>query len=144
MRIRESIVVSKPLEETFAYVSDFSHAAEWDPGIAESRRLGGGPLEVGTEYDVVALFRGNRVPFRYRTTAFEQDRRVLLEGEGGKAVSTDEITFERAGEGTRIVYDAELRMKGIYRLAEPFLGGTMRSLGAKALAGLKATLDGAR
>jgi dehydrogenase/reductase SDR family member 12 len=144
MRVREVIEVRAPLEEAFAYVADFSTAAEWDPGIVQSRRVNNGPPSAGATYDVIALFRGNRVPFRYAVREYEENRRILIVGEGAKARSTDEILFEPTEGGTRIVYDATLEMKGLYRLAGPFVGAEFQKMGAKALAGLKSRLDAAR
>lgn len=143
MVVREVIEVSRPLAEAFAYVADFETAAEWDPGIVESRRTSGGPVGIGTTYAVVAEFRGKRQDFRYRVTEYVEGRRLVLEGEGEKARSVDTIVFEPAGSGTRITYEADFSLKGVYRLAEPFLGATFRALAAKALAGLHAKLDSA-
>jgi len=140
MVVREVIEVSRPLAEAFAYVADFETAAEWDPGIVESRRTSEGPVGVGTTYDVVAEFRGRHQLFRYRVTEYVEGERLVLDGEGARASSLDTIVFEPTAAGTRISYEAEFHLKGVYRLAEPFLGGTFRALGAKALAGLKKTL----
>lgn len=137
---REVIEVARPLDEAFAYVADFSTAAEWDPGIVESRRSGGQD-GVGARYDVVAEFRGKRIPFTYVVTAYEPNRSIVLHGEGDKATSDDTITFAPNGDGTRIAYEADLRLKGVLRLAEPFLRGTVAELGRNALAGLRAELD---
>jgi len=62
-------------------------------------------------------------------------------GEGKKARSVDEIGFEPAGRGTRIVYVADIRLKGIARVAEPLLAPTMNRMADDALAGLKSVLD---
>lgn len=140
-RFRE--VVETPLgrDAAFAYVADFTTAAEWDPGILESRAVDAGEPRVGSRYDVVSDFRGRRVPLRYEIRELEASRRIVIHGEADKAVSDDVILLEPAGEGTRVTYEAELRMKGAWRLAEPFLGGTFAEMGRAALAGLKAELD---
>jgi hypothetical protein len=122
-------------------VADFETAADWDPGILESRRTSEGPVGVGTTYDVVAEFRGKHQLFRYRVTEYVDGERLVLDGEGDKARSVDTIVFAATPGGTRITYEADFRLKGVYRLAEPFLGGTFRKLAAKALGGLKAKLD---
>jgi hypothetical protein len=140
----KSIEVAAPLEETFRYVADFTTAAEWDPGIAESRRVNNGPPGVGATWDVVALLRGSRVPFRYQITEYLENQRIMLVGQGAKARSVDEIRFQPSAGGTRIDYRAELKMKGFSRITEPFLGGSVGALGAQALAGLKAKLDAGR
>ena len=143
MRYRESIEVAAPVEESFAYVADFANAAEWDPGLKESRRLDAGPLRVGSSFHIVAVTRGKEQAFRYAITELEPPARVVIEGSGEKATSRDVVTFEAAAAGgTRITYDLDLRLKGARRLAEPFLGGFVRKLGDSALAGLKRALDG--
>ena len=91
-----------------------------------------------------SAFRGKTVPFTYTVTAFEQDRRIVLDGVGEKATSLDTIVFEPAGDGgTRIAYTADFRLKGVLRLAEPFLGRTFTTLAQHALAGLEARLGDA-
>ena len=136
MVVTEVIEVPRSPAESFAYVADFTTVAEWDPGIHASRRVSGDG-GVGTTYDVQAEFRGKSVPFRYTVTSFEQDRRVVLDGVGEKATSLDTIEFEPAGDGgTRITYTADFKLKGVLRIAEPFLGRTFRNLAHDALEGL--------
>jgi carbon monoxide dehydrogenase subunit G len=140
VRLRKEIDIARPLGEVFAYVADFSNGAEWDPGIVEATKLTDGPVREGSEFDIVALFRGKRQRFHYVVTALEENRRVVLSGDGKRARSVDEITFAQAGPGTRITYAADIRLKGPFRLAEPLLTRTMSKLGDAALAGLKSVL----
>ena len=141
MRISEQIEVGRDAPDAFRYVSEFANAAAWDPGIAESRKLTDGPVRVGTEYDVVALFRGKRQRFRYRVTELNDGRRIVLEGDGDKATSVDEIVVEPSGAGSRITYTADIKLKGLRRIAEPLLRPMLKKTADEALAGLKRTLD---
>lgn len=129
-----------PAGAAFAYLSDFANAAEWDPGIAEARRLTPAPTEVGSRFEVVALFRGRRQRFEYVVTELEDGSRIALRGEGEKALSDDVVTVAAGVTGTRVTYEADLRLKGVYRLAEPFLRSTFRQMGDDALEGLAAHL----
>jgi carbon monoxide dehydrogenase subunit G len=139
--VREVIQVARPPAEAFAYVADFTTAAEWDPGIVSSKRVAGDGGR-GSSYEVVAEFRGKRLPFTYTVTELEPGRRIVLDGRGEKARSVDTILVEGLADGgSRITYEAEFTLNGVFRLATPFLGGTFREMGAKALAGLKAALD---
>ena len=140
MVVSEVIEVMRSVEESFAYVADFVTVAEWDPGIHESRRVSGDG-GVGTVYEVQAEFRGKRMPFTYTVTAFEENRRIVLDGVGEKATSIDTIVFEASGDGgTRITYSADFKLRGLLRVAEPFLGSTFRALARKALVGLESRL----
>jgi len=144
MVVTEVIEVPRSLEESFAYVARFTAVVEWDPGIHSSRRPSGDG-GVGTLHEVQAEFRGKTMPCIYTVTALEQNRRIVLDGVGEKATSFDTIAFDRAGDGsTRITYTADLEFKGVLRLAEPFLGGTFKTLAREALAGLAAKLGAER
>jgi carbon monoxide dehydrogenase subunit G len=144
MRYHRELEVPRDPEATFAYLSDFSSSAEWDPGIAEARRLTPAPTAVGSRFEVIALFRGKRQRFEYVVTSYDGGRRIALHGEGEKAVSDDMITVTAgAGGGSRVAYDADIRLKGVLRVAEPLLGSTFRRMGDDALDGLAAKLGAA-
>lgn len=140
VRYRREIEVATEADATFAYLSDFANAAEWDPGFAEAKRLTPAPTAVGSP-EVIALFRGKRHRFEYVVTEFEEGRRVALRGEGEKALSDDVITVAAHEHGTRVVYGADLRLKGVYRVAEPFLGSMVERMGDAALDGLAGRLS---
>lgn len=139
--LNEHVSVSRDIDEAFAYTADFSHIADWDPGIARSGKRGDGPVEVGTEFDVVAVFGGREVPMVYTITEFDPPNRVVLEGKGDQLDAIDTITFAVTDDGTRIDYSAELTFHNFIRFIEPLLGRTLQKVGRRAVAGLKAALD---
>src|SRR5689334_16343836 len=125
-RYRASIETQWTPEEAFAYLSDFSTSAEWDPGVVEAERVGGGAVGggvvgEGTEFRLLADFLGRKTPLVYRVVEYEPSRAVTFVGENATVVSHDRITFETTTTGTRVTYDAELRLKGLLRLADPLL-----------------------
>lgn len=140
MHYRREIEVSTDPGATFAYLADFANAAEWDPGIVEAKRLTPAPTAVDSRFEVIALFRGKRQRFEYVVTEYAEGTRIALRGEGEKARSDDVITVTGRDGATRVVYEADLRLKGAYRAAEPFLGSTFERMGDAALDGLRARL----
>lgn len=143
MRYRREIEVSTDAAAAFAYIADFSHAAAWDPGVAESRRLDDGPIAVGSRFELIALFRGNRQRFEYVVTELEPGRRIALHGDGDKASSDDVVEVSTRDARTIVGYEADLHLKGIYRVGELFIGGMVKRMGDDALDGLKQKLDAA-
>jgi carbon monoxide dehydrogenase subunit G len=141
MRYQREIEVAGPPDAVFAYIADFSSSAERDPGIVETRRLSAAPTTAGSRFELIALFRGRRQRFEYVVTGYEEGRRIALRGEGEKALSDDVITVGSIDGRTRVGYGASLRLKGAYRIAEPFLRSTFRRMGDDALAGLAARLS---
>jgi Polyketide cyclase / dehydrase and lipid transport len=69
MRVSASILVNRPIEDVFPYLVDLSTTSEWDPNIAEARKLTPGDVAVGSEFELVAELRGRRIPFHYRLTS---------------------------------------------------------------------------
>lgn len=132
----------RPPQELFAYLSDFSNAQEWDPGVVEATRGGEGPVEVGAEFRLVAAFLGRRVPLTYTVTALDPPRSVTFRGENATVVSLDTISLEPRGGGTRVTYDADLTLKGPLGLADPLLRLVFGRIGDTAAAGLRKALDG--
>jgi Polyketide cyclase / dehydrase and lipid transport len=137
---RASIDTGWTSDEAFAYLSDFSTSAEWDPGVAEAERVSAGKLGEGTQFRLVAEFLGRKTPLTYRVVEYEPPRAVTFVGENATVVSHDRITFETIATGTRVTYDAELSLKGLLRLADPLLALAFNRVGDRALAGLREVL----
>jgi carbon monoxide dehydrogenase subunit G len=135
-----SVDTSRPPDEMFAYLSDFSSTQEWDPGVIEAERIGDAPVREGTEFRLLASFLGRQAPITYRIIEYDPPHAVTFRGENSTVVSLDRITFEPAGGGTRITYDADLAPKGLFKLAAPLLGVEFKRVGDRALAGLRKTV----
>jgi hypothetical protein len=65
---------------------------------------------------------------------------VVLEGDGPRSHAIDVISFQPTARGTSIEYKADIRLKGVYRFAEPFLGKLFRRVGDGAREGMKSRL----
>ena len=72
----------------------------------------------------------------YAITEFDAPRLVVLEGDGDRSGAVDHIAFSEVEQGTRIDYVADIRLKGLFRLAEPFLGKLFARVGDGAREGL--------
>jgi carbon monoxide dehydrogenase subunit G len=135
-----SVQTPRPLDEVFAFLSDFSTTAEWDPGVVTAERLGDRPIGEGTEFRLVARFLGRQTPLTYRIVEYDPPHAVTLLGENSSVVSRDRITFKASGEGTEVTYDADLALKGPLKFADPLLALAFNGVGDRALAGLRKTI----
>jgi dehydrogenase/reductase SDR family protein 12 len=142
--LREELVVQNPREQVFAFVGDFANSADWDPGVDRSRTITDGPVGVGTRYELIVRFGDRRLPMIYEVTLFDPPDRVVLRGSGATVNAVDDIRFEEADGGTRIRYTADLRLKGPFRMVEPFMSGRLRKVGSDAMAGMKEALTSQR
>jgi hypothetical protein len=126
--------------DAFAYMAAFENAREWDPSVSEARRTTDGPLGVGTAFAVESRFGPRTVPLTYTIVRSEPDRLVVLEARSKGFVSTDTITVEAAGDGSRVTYDAVLAFGGLGRLADPLMQLVFNRVGRKAEARLREVL----
>jgi carbon monoxide dehydrogenase subunit G len=140
-RLHEEIETPLPLDVAFPFVADFANSSRWDPGVKSSARLDLRPLAVGTRYRLIVRMGGRFAPMEYRVSALEPMRRVVLTGSGSGVSAVDEIRFTPSGTGAHIDYTADIRLGGLLRLVQPFLGGSFRKIAKDALAGMEKTLS---
>jgi hypothetical protein len=57
--LQEELEVDRPIEAVFSFVADFAHTKDWDPGVADARKVTDGPVGVGTRYAVDPPARGS-------------------------------------------------------------------------------------
>ncbi len=139
--LHELVETTLPIEDAFDYVADFANSREWDPGVATAKRLDGGPVGLGSQFRLGVRLGPRVAPMDYRISVFEPPTRVILVGSGSGVSAVDEIRLERLATGTRLDYTADIRLGGILRLAEPFLGGTFANIGRNAADGMQRTLE---
>jgi carbon monoxide dehydrogenase subunit G len=137
---RTEIESPRRRDEVFEYMATFSNAQEWDPSVTEATPLTPGPPEIGSVYRLRVRVAGRTVPFDYRVVAIDRPVRVVLQAEGSGVVSTDTITVERDGAGSRVRYVAVLEGRGFLRLAGPLLARSFGKMADRAAAGLRQVL----
>jgi carbon monoxide dehydrogenase subunit G len=118
--VSRTFQVTPPPAAVIAYLKDFSHAQEWDPGTQTCTRNGAGPVQVGTTWHNVSKIAGVKAELDYELTELT-DERIVLVGTNRSATSTDTITVHASGGGSEITYRAELAMHGAAALIAPVM-----------------------
>lgn len=128
-------------EAAFAYVADWGRQAEWDPNTVSAAPIGSGEPEVGSRYALEVRSFRRSVPMEYRITELVSPERLVLVGEGSGIWAQDTISFTETPTGTRVDYEAEIRLSGVLGLVQPLLGRAFDAIGRGAVAGMKRELD---
>jgi len=145
VRLRRTVTVQKPLEDVFAYLSDFTTTTEWDPGTVETvRRAGNGAI--GTEYQNTSTFAGRKTQLTYVVQDLVPNRRIALRGENKTVIAEDTMTFREVGSDpalaqTEVTYTADFRFKGIIKFIAPLMKPAFTRLGNEAESGMAAALN---
>ncbi|MEU0786802.1 SRPBCC family protein [Streptomyces sp. NPDC006173] len=129
IEVERTLTLHHPLPDVVAYLADFAHTEEWDPGTVSCRPARpGAPVTKGSEWQNVSEFRGRRTELLYRLVRCE-DRRLTFVGRNRTATSTDDMTFREEDGGTRLTYRARIEFRGVAKLASPFLRKEFERLG---------------
>ena len=66
----------------------------------------------------------------YAIVEYVPHERVVLRGENSGSISVDTITVAEApGGGSNVTYDAEVTMKGAYKLSAPLFSPVFKKMG---------------
>ncbi|HEX9033735.1 MAG TPA: SRPBCC family protein [Streptosporangiaceae bacterium] len=140
MKLLRTVVVERPLDAVFDYLSDFTTTTDWDPGtVTTVRRHGDGG--VGTTYLNTSTFLGRTTQLTYVVGDLVHQRLIQLRGENKTIIAVDTLTFRSVASGTEVTYAAEFTFKGLSRIAAPLLRPAFERLASEAEAGLREALN---
>lgn len=127
------MTVSTPAGAVLGYLADLGHSETWNPGTKTCTRSDdGGPIDVGSTWQAVAVYNGRETELTY-TLAGRSDSRLEFVGENSTVTATVDIVAEPTDPapdgGSVVTYTADLRFKGLLKLAVPFLRREFERLG---------------
>ena len=108
MTLEDSIYVDRSPEVVYALVRDLERAPDWQDSLESV------DVEAATE---VRRFGGRRVEASFFVLEDDPPRRFAISSEGGPAEARAEFDLEPDGDGTRVVFTIDLRLRGAARLA---------------------------
>ena len=140
--INASIIINKPVDEIFAYVTDVKTWPRWESGLLKAEQTSDGPLNVGTTFRGTNQALGQRMEWISEVTDY-----TPCKSWGQKIVSKGWSTEERLafepfqGNTTKFGLVSKLEMGGLLRLFAPFVARKMQKQIEKNLVRLKGILE---
>jgi uncharacterized protein YndB with AHSA1/START domain len=119
--LETSIVINRPIEEVFAFVSNPENYPKWFSASREVQITSDGPTGVGTTFRTVVTFLGRRIEGEIEFTAYEPNRSYAEKVKSGPFPVENRVTFERVEGGTRVTTSQVAEPGGFFKLAEPLL-----------------------
>jgi carbon monoxide dehydrogenase subunit G len=126
--VSRSFTVDVPPEVVVAYLADFAHAEEWDPGTVRCVRNDDGPVRVGSSWHNTSKIVGISTELTYTLRELTGDRIVLV-GTNDTATSTETIDVSPRGTGSSITYTNDLQFNGVARFVTPLAKVIFEKLG---------------
>ena len=140
-KLHETVVTPLDRETAFAYISDWSRQAEWDPNTVSAARVGEGGPEIGARYALEVKGFRSPLAMEYRITELVEPERLVLVGESSYVWTEDVLTFTETEAGTQVDYQAEIKLNGLLRFVEPLLGRYFDGIGKGVVEGMQRELD---
>lgn len=144
-----TILVPRPIDETFAFISSFDNASRWDPRTYEAENVTPGPVGIGTRFVLRGgalkekIVRRLHLPLAvtstklpYDITEFDTPNRFVMEGENLLYRYDDHISFTEDGDNTQVHYAATLDLKGPMRIFSWILQRQFNRIGDDATGGI--------
>ena len=138
-RIEHSVVIERPVEDVWAYVSDPTNNTVWQGPVIEVRSKP--TIEIGTEVTEVMKFLGRHVETTWVVTEHEPMRRSAVRTSSGPVPMRGGYLLEPVDGGTRFTMDTDMEAHGFFKLAEPVFARMARREAVSSCETLKELLE---
>ena len=121
-----SIVINRPIEEAFGFLSNLENDIKWRSEWVETRNTSGGALGVGATFCLTGEFLGRQIPTVYEVIEYEPNRNAAWKAVSGPLPLIFRRSFERVEGGTRFSIRYETELRGFFKLVMSLLAGTVK------------------
>lgn len=138
VKYSSDITVERPAADVFPFLADISVFPQWMGGRS-TEPISQGPMTTGYRY----RYQTDEGLMEIEVTDFTPGERVTAHTVSGPMnwMGTFEVADVGPGQ-SRVLSTGEIRMSGLMRLAEPFLGGEIGKREQAELVRLKALVEG--
>lgn len=121
MKVEKNIVVERPVESVFAFITDMHKVKRWLP-IENIRQTSSGPMGVGSTFAQEALFMGQRFETTSEVTRYEPPHVFALKIIQGPFPLTNSMHCEPTDTGgTKITMIGEANLGPAIKLMGPLI-----------------------
>ena len=139
--VSDSVVIHRPVEEVFAYVTNVGNDPAWHTDVLEARQTSDGPIGVGTVWHArfkpsMGISEGDM-----EVVGFEPDRLQVMKGDIGSMHPTLTYQLEPSNGGTKFTRWVQIRTSGWMKILSPMMGMMLPKQNRGFLANLKRVLE---
>ena len=113
MILTSSIVVRRPLDDVWTFLTSLHNVPKWDRSIARAVQTTSGPMDVGAVVETTSP-SGKRQSFR--VTVFDRPRRLAFRLLRSPLFRSAELIFTLEGTdgGTRVTHQIDMRARLVF------------------------------
>jgi len=135
------VVITRPLDEVFAFVSDARNRPSWDDSVDSEELTSPEPIRVGSTVRTRMRSMGRDYEIDWEIVDHEPPTRQRIESTSGPFSTT--LVYELAGDGdgTSVRFSVTGRPTGFLRLIQPLIARTTQHNLDEGFARLKGVLE---
>ena len=107
MEFEISILINRPVESVFEYVTDDRNGYKWNSVVKDVKKFSEGPIGVNTEYWMQRELLNGQAENTYEITEYKPDKQLTIITKTGPTLFTYHYYFESAGSCTKLALKAE-------------------------------------
>ena len=116
-----NLVINRPIEEVFGFISNAENLPLWRASALEVKRTSSEPPGIGSVFKARFSFLGRPFDGDLKIIAHEPHRSYGTKVVGGPFPLQARYTLEPAGNGTQLTLVIEGEPGGFFKLAEPLV-----------------------
>jgi carbon monoxide dehydrogenase subunit G len=140
-KIEKSILINRPQQEVFDYITDPAKSAEWQSGVSSGGWTSDDPPGVGSTFRSSARFLGRKIDSELEVTEWDPPNRVSFKIASGPVPAEFTNTLEAQGDGTLLSITSQAEFGGFFKLAEGLAGRQLEKQFENDMSTLKLMLE---
>lgn len=141
VKFEHSIVINRPVDEVFAFVTNPENDPLWIQSTQKAKQTSDGPMGVGATLSSQSRFLGRNVESAVVVTEYELNRKRTGKTTSGPIPAELSSIFEPVEGGTKVTSIGQMEIGGFFKLAEPVVGRMVSRQVEGDLANLKDLLE---
>lgn len=141
IRTEKTILIEKPVEDVFGYISDFKNDMEWRSELAEIRQTTEFARGQGARYEERLNWGDREANAEFEVVDYRPNSHIAFRGSSGSLSARGEYDLDAEDSRTRLTVVGEIELSGVLAAAEEMIGEAVERQGEEDLAHLKDILE---
>ena len=138
---RVEVLISRPLDEVFAFVGDVRNRPRWDDSVDSEELTSPEPIGVGSTVRTRLRSMGKDYEYNWEIVEHEPPSRLKIESTSGPFPTTLVFQFDGQSGGTQVNASVTGRPSGMLRVLQPIIARTSQKNLNRGYSRLKRVLE---
>jgi uncharacterized membrane protein len=125
IKFKKSILINRPQQEVFDFVTDLSNDSQWQSSIESVEQVSDGPIGVGSTWRYVTKFLGRKNETEIQMTSYEPPHRSSVKAVSGPIPFENTHKFQKQDGGTLLTLIGQAEIGGFFKMAEGLVSKQM-------------------